>query len=217
MPMTSVAVCWYELLPERKSCLQLTKKNTWSSESKSCFFAAPCDHLLVHIELSLLDDWEALTASHSGMLLVFLGSHFSPEPWLHPEGPPHSPSPRSCCVVRVKPPQDQKLLLCYYLQPLTGEASGIIILAKWLIFCLTKDLCSGRGDCGKGRMRESFPEHLSWGWWWGLSLAWSEWLACDQAAPWSLISNHAAGTWLCYWKPPALITMQTLKERAINL
>lgn len=53
------------------------------------------------------------------------------------------------------------------------------------------------------------------GWWGVISL---EQVNClGSSCTRNLILNHAAGAWLCYEKPPALITMQTLMERGINL
>lgn len=72
MPMTSVVMCFWKQLQERKSSLQLTKKNT-ESRGQKLFLADLSDHLSVSIELWLLDAWEVLL--HSGIPVVFPGSY----------------------------------------------------------------------------------------------------------------------------------------------
>lgn len=223
MPMMSSGVWLCELLPEWKSYPHLTKKNTQSPEGISHFLPASFDHLSVHIELLLLHAWEALFSLIPFLLVPFL-------PWdplglfrllllptesqLHPEGLHHRPNPghcMSCQVFQVKPPYDQNPLVCHYLQPLKGEPGGVIILTKCLFYSLTKDLDSGRSECGKKRMREQgrnpIPSHRAqedhllpwWVGWGGGDVVSLEGVNClGSSSPWSIISNQAAEAWFCY-------------------
>lgn len=109
MPMTSTSVWWCRLLQKERLTHRRPSRNALSPEGGSRFFAQLTLNSRSWMPGRLFFLWlPSFSVSHSGILLVCLGSCFSlPESWLHPDGPHHCPKPRCsgfCWVTRVKSP-----------------------------------------------------------------------------------------------------------------